>query len=203
MNQYITGQVIKTLREKERLTQAELAEKLGVSDKAVSKWETGKGYPDIMLMEPLASLLNISVIELLAGETIVNKNQAANMMKVKFYVCPICGNIITSVGEVMLSCCGVTLSALEVEDLDALHTFKLELVEDEYYLTLSHEMTKAHYISFIASATDSEVQLFKMYPESEVAVRLPRGKAKFIYLYCNKHGLFRMRLSRQGILQMN
>ena len=55
MNQYVTGAAIKELREKNRMTQLQLAEKLGVSDKAVSKWETAKGYPDITLLEPIAS----------------------------------------------------------------------------------------------------------------------------------------------------
>ena len=49
MDQYVTGAVIKKLREKNDLTQMQFAEKLGVSDKSVSKWETGKGYPDITL----------------------------------------------------------------------------------------------------------------------------------------------------------
>lgn len=51
MDQYITGAAIKGLRERNGMTQLQLAERLGVSDKTVSKWETGKGYPDITLME--------------------------------------------------------------------------------------------------------------------------------------------------------
>ena len=60
MNQYVTGAIIKELREKNKMTQLQLAEKLGVSDKTISKWETAKGYPDITLLEPIA----ISLIEL-------------------------------------------------------------------------------------------------------------------------------------------
>ena len=59
MNQYVTGTVIKELREKDKMTQFQLAEKLGVSDKTVSKWETGKGYPDITLLEPIAKAFRI------------------------------------------------------------------------------------------------------------------------------------------------
>ena len=62
MNQYVTGAVIKRLREKQKLTQVELAEMLNVSDKTVSKWENGRGYPDITLLEPIAKALNISTI---------------------------------------------------------------------------------------------------------------------------------------------
>lgn len=61
MNQYVTGAVIKELREKSRLTQSELAAKLNVSDKAISKWETAKGYPDISLLEPIANVFGISI----------------------------------------------------------------------------------------------------------------------------------------------
>lgn len=61
MNQYVTGAVIKELREKNKITQSQLAETLGVSDKAISKWETGKGYPDITLLEPIADVFHISI----------------------------------------------------------------------------------------------------------------------------------------------
>ena len=64
-NEYITGAMIKRLREEKKLTQSELAEKIFVTDKAVSKWETGRGYPDISLVEALAKALDVSVIELL------------------------------------------------------------------------------------------------------------------------------------------
>ena len=73
MNNYITGKIIKELREKEKLTQQELANKIGVSDKAISKWETGKGLPDITLIEPLSKALKVSVIELMNGEYITNQ----------------------------------------------------------------------------------------------------------------------------------
>lgn len=63
MNQYVTGAIIKELREKNQLTQNELAEKLNVSDKTISKWETAKGYPDISLLEPIAEVFKISVTE--------------------------------------------------------------------------------------------------------------------------------------------
>jgi len=94
MNPYVTGAAVKQLREKRNLTQAELADKIGVSAKTVSKWETGKGLPDISLLEPLAKALNISVIELMNGEQITNRNVSANLLRSKFYVCPLCGNIL-------------------------------------------------------------------------------------------------------------
>ena len=89
MNQYVTGAVIKELREKYHLTQVELAEKLNVSDKTVSKWETAKGYPDVSLLESIAKVFKISVTELISGNAINNVNVSANMMRSKFYVCPV------------------------------------------------------------------------------------------------------------------
>ena len=64
MNPYVTGAVIKGLRERKGLTQAQLAARLQVSDKAVSRWETAKGYPDITLIEPLAQALDLSLIHI-------------------------------------------------------------------------------------------------------------------------------------------
>ena len=81
MDHYVTGATIKALREKQRMTQAELAEKLCVSDKAVSKWENGRGFPDVSLLEPLGKALHISVAELLCGQAVVNTNRASNMLK--------------------------------------------------------------------------------------------------------------------------
>lgn len=116
MNQYVTGSVIKRLREKQRLTQSQLADFLGVSDRTVSKWETGRGFPDITFLEPLAKILKVSVAELFSGSEIENGNRSANLSKANFYVCPVCGNTIFSVGKACVSCCGIQLPPLEVEN---------------------------------------------------------------------------------------
>ena len=196
MNQYITGSLIKKTRELSQLTQTELAAILGVSDKTISKWETGKGYPDITLLEPLAQALHISVIELLSGEDVCNTNISLNMRKVNFFVCPICGNVITSIGETVVSCCGVTLSALEVEKPDDKHKTCIECSEDEYYVTIDHEMSKKHYISFIAAVKDNSIELTKLYPESPAEARFKTSRTKSIYYYCNKHGLFKCNIHK-------
>ena len=78
MDQYVTGTTIRELREKNRMTQQQLADRLGVSDKTVSKWETAKGYPDITLLEPIAEVFRISVAELITGNPIHNANVSAN-----------------------------------------------------------------------------------------------------------------------------
>lgn len=192
MNQYVTGAMIKKLRESKNITQAELAEQLHISDKTVSKWETGKGYPDISLVEPLAYSLGISVIELLSGSDVPNTNRSHDMRKVKFYVCPICGNIITAVGDAVVSCCGVTLPLMEAEPIDDAHAVIIERSEDEYYVRIDHEMSKSHYISFISAVKDNSIELTKLYPESLAEARFKLSRTKDIYYYCNRHGLFKV-----------
>ena len=194
MNTYVTGATIKQLRESRKLTQAELAEKIGVSSKTVSKWETAKGLPDISLLQPLAQALGISVIELMNGQQISNKNISANMLRCKFYVCPICGNIVHSTGHAVVSCCGITLPPLEAEDPDDDHVITVEKVEDEQFITVSHPMTKQHFISFLAYVTADRLQLVKFYPEGNAETRLQlRGRGR-LYYYCNRHGLFQKKI---------
>ena len=193
MNTYVTSTTIKQLREKQNMTQAELAERIGVSSKTISKWETAKGLPDISLLQPLAQALNISVIELMNGEHIINRNLSANMLRSKFYVCPICGNILHSTGDSVISCCGVTLPALEAEEADEAHAVHVESVEDEHFVTISHPMTKQHYISFIAYVTSDRVQMVKLYPEGNAETRLQLRGFGMLYWYCNHHGLFKMK----------
>ena len=194
MDKYITGAVIRKLRESKKITQEELAKRIHVSSKAVSKWETGQGFPDISLLEPLASALDISVIELLSGEDIQNRNRSSNMMKCKFYVCPVCGNVIQATGEAVVSCCGITLPVLDPETADADHMIHVEIVEDEYYITIDHPMNKEHYISFLAAVSDDRIQFVKMYPEGNAAARFKMDYVKYIYAYCSHHGLFKQKI---------
>ena len=194
MDSYITGATIKNLREKKGITQAQLADLLGVSDKAVSKWETAKGLPDITLIEPLAKALSVSVMELISGDMVVNKNISANILRSKFYVCPICGNIMSAVGNTVISCCGINLPPLEAEETDDHHQITIEKVEDEYFVTVNHNMTKAHFISFIAFLTCDRVQLVKFYPEGNAETRLNLRGGGYLYIYCNKHGLMKKKI---------
>lgn len=262
---YVTGKTIRELREKRKLTQRELAERIHVSDKAVSKWETGKGLPDIGILEDLAKALGISIAELLTGELRINENQSANMRKTLFYVCPVCGNVITSVGKCSFSCCGILLPECEPEQAEAKHVslsaenqsepnnispsaesqpeadrislsaenqseanrislsaenqaetnnislsaenhsgtdkvdslgtehvIKVEQIENEYFVTMKHIMSKSHYISFVAYVTSDGVAIEKLYPEQDIAVRFRRKGHGFLYAYCNRHGLFRV-----------
>ena len=190
MNQYVTGAVIKELREKKNMTQAELAEKLCVSDKTVSKWETAKGYSDISLLEPIAKILSVSITELISGNTVSNVNVSANMLRSKFYVCPVCGNVIHSMGESVIHCHGILLSPCQIEETDEQHMIFIERVEDEYYIRIEHEMTKNHYISFVAALSSDKIQMIKLYPEGNAETRVKMNGVKKILLYCNRDGLF-------------
>ena len=190
MNQYVTGTVIKELREKNHFTQAELAEKLNVSDKTISKWETGKGYPDITLLEPIANVFGVSVTELISGNAVRNRNVSGNMKRSKFYVCPACGNVIHSMGEAVIHCHGVLLCPAEAEDTDDNHEMIVERVEGEYFVQIEHEMTKQHYISFIAAISSDRIQMVKLYPEGNAEARFKLNGVKEIFFYCNKDGLF-------------
>ena len=190
MNQYVTGAVIRELREKNKMTQLQLAERLGVSDKTVSKWETAKGYPDITLLEPIAAVFKISVTELISGNTVHNANVSANMLRSKFYVCPVCGNVIHSMGEAAIHCHGILLTPLEAEPSDERHMFSIERVEDEYYLRIDHSMTKDHYISFVAAVSSDEIQMVKLYPEGNAEARFKIRGVRRIFYYCNRDGLF-------------
>ena len=190
MDRYVTGTVIKELREKYHLTQAELAEKLNISDKTVSKWETARGYPDISLLEPIAKIFNISVTELISGNSVRNMNVSANMLRSKFYVCPVCGNSIHSMGEAVIQCHGIMLTPCQAEHTDENHMIFMERVEDEYFIRIDHDMTKKHYISFIAGLSSDKVQIVKLYPEGNAEARLKINGVKKILFYCNRDGLF-------------
>lgn len=191
MDQYVTGVMIKALREKKQMTQVELAELLNISDKTISKWENGKGYPDITLLEPIAKALHISVVELLNGNAVMNTNVSANMLRSRFYVCPICGNVMHSMGETVISCHGIFLPPLEAENVDKIHDGSIEVVEDEYFVTIDHEMTKNHYISFVAALSSDRLQIVKLYPEGNAQARFKINGVKSLFFYCNQDGLYK------------
>lgn len=192
MDHYVTAETVRSLREKKNYTQKQLGDMIGVSDKTVSKWETGKGLPDITLLEPLSSALGVSVSELLRGEPAENRNRGGNLQRGRFFVCPLCGNVIYAVGNADISCCGIHLPPLEAENADDAHLAKLERIENEYYISFDHPMTKEHHISFVAQVSGDQLHIVKWYPEQDPACRLPLNRRGKIYLYCNHHGLMKV-----------
>lgn len=191
---YVQSETIRALRERKALTQKQLAEKLCISDKTISKWETGKGLPDISLLEDLARALGVSLTELMTGDLQTNENRSANLRRMGFYVCPVCGNVITAVGKGSFSCCGIPLPVQEAQPEDNTHTITVEPVEDEICVTIAHPMTKSHYISFIAWVSNDRAELVKLYPEQDITVRFKKRGHGTVYAYCNRDGLFSRRL---------
>lgn len=191
---YVQSETIRALRERKALTQKQLAEKLCISDKTISKWETGKGLPDISLLEDLARALGVSLTELMTGDLQTNENRSANLRRMGFYVCPVCGNVITAVGKGSFSCCGIPLPVQEAQPEDNAHTITVEPVEDEICVTIAHPMTKSHYISFIVWVSNDRAELVKLYPEQDITVRFKKRGHGTVYAYCNRDGLFSRRL---------
>ena len=113
------------------------------------------------------------------------------LKKRKHYICPVCGNIIHTMGENINSCCGINLPILDAEIENEKHTINCQIVEDEYFISLEHEMTKEHYISFIAYITDNRYEIVKLYPEQNAEVIFYRRGKGIIYAYCNKDGLIK------------
>lgn len=167
------GNLIYTLRKEQHLTQAQLAEKLQISDKTVSKWERGKGAPDVSLLADLSAVFQVDLEKLLAGELEANQPVIGNMRKLRFYVCPICGNLLFSVGEAAVSCCGKKLNAVKPQKAEKSEKLTVEIIENEYCISSAHEMQKSHYISFVAFLNGDTVVIRKQYPEWDLQTRLP------------------------------
>ena len=193
MNPEKIGSLIFQLRKEKNLTQKQLGEKLELSDKTISKWERGLGCPDISLLRDISKIFNVNIEKILLGDLQENDINGGNMKRIKFYVCPNCGNVINSTGDGDFSCCGRKLEALVPKVMDENHSINIEEVENDYYVEINHEMTKDHFISFVAYVTYDRVLLIKLYPEQSPTVRFPRLCGKFergkFYMYCNQHGL--------------
>ena len=142
------------------------------------------------LLADLAAVLGVDTLRLLAGELAENDQDGGNMRRLKFYVCPNCGNILTSTSEAELSCCGRTLEPLKPQKADADHQIRTENVEDEWYITYPHGMEKGHYISFFAFVRFDRLLLVRLYPEQGSELRMSAMRGGKLYWYCSKHGLF-------------
>ena len=189
MDQTKTGALIRSLRIKNELTQKQLAERLNVSDKAVSKWECGNGCPDISMLTELADIFGTDVRTLLTGEADIKESEVGNMKKLRFYVCGSCGNIITATSDAAVTCCGSRLTAIEPRKAEDNEKLKTEIIDGEILITSDHEMTKEHYISFVAYQSENTFMMFKQYPEWAMQARLPLFRSGRLVWYCNECGL--------------
>jgi transcriptional regulator with XRE-family HTH domain len=186
-----TGKLILSLRKEKGMTQKVLADAMNISDRTISKWERGIGCPDVSLLHELSNILGVNIEKLLLGDLEPNEAHGGNMKKIKFYVCPTCGNSLCSTGEAEISCCGRKIQPLAAQPEDLDHDIIISEFDGEYHLTMEHEMTKQHYISFIAYVTYDKVLFMKLYPEQSAEIRFPKMYGGDIYLYCSKHGLMK------------
>ena len=189
-----TGKLISKLRREQGLTQKDVANRLGICSKTVSKWETGKGFPDISLVSQLSKIFNVDISKLLDGELPQIKQDSGNIKKTKFYVCPSCGNIATSISNTEITCCGRSLKPLIPREADVEHMFDFQKIEDDYFITFNHPMSKSHYITFISYVRFDRVLTVKLYPEQSGEVRFPQMRGGKMYGYCNVDGLFEIKI---------
>ncbi len=185
------GKLISNLRKEKGMTQKELADVMNISDRTISKWERGIGCPDVSLLHELSNILGVNIEKILVGDLEPNGTDGGNMKRIKFYVCPTCGNALYCTGGSEISCCGRKLSPLMTQCEESPHEISVNEIEGDFYLTIQHEMTKQHYISFVAYASYDRVLFIKLYPEQAAEVRFPKGNGGEIYFYCNKHGLYK------------
>ena len=184
------GKLLYDLRKEKNMTQKQVAELMNIIDKTISKWERGLGCPDVSLLPELSQIFGVSIDGILSGELNQNPVVGGNMRRLKFFVCSQCGNIMTATGDATVSCCGKTLEALVPQKAEDGHLLSIEPVEDELYVTSDHEMTKGHYITFIAYVTGDTVILGKQYPEWNLQFHFHKRKHGKLFYYCSNHGLY-------------
>lgn len=188
------GSLVCQLRKEASMTQQELADRLFISNKAISKWERGQGCPDVSLLNSLSQIFGVNIEKLLAGDLAPNNVDGGNMKRVKFYVCPMCQNILTATGDGEISCCGRRLEPLKDRPADEAHGLHAEVIEDDYYITFDHQMSKEHFLSFFAYVDYDRVTLIRLYPEQGGEVRFPKqGRGRLLFC-CSKDGLFSWKL---------
>ena len=183
------GALIRPLRREQGLTQRGLAEQLGLSDKAVSKWERGLGCPEVSFLPRLSGIFGVDLERMLRGDLTPNELVGGNMKKLSYYVCPTCGNLTFCTGQAEVSCCGRKLAALVPQKAREEEQLTVELVETDWFITSSHPMRKDDYISFVAFATGDRLQVVKQYPEWDLQVRIPARGHGLLLWYSEKQGL--------------
>jgi len=184
------GNIIRELRTERGMTQKQLADKMNISDKTVSKWERGLGCPDVSLLSELSDLLEVDIGRLLNGDLAPNDFVGGNMKKTKYYVCPMCHNISLCTGEAEVSCCGRKIDQQQMQKAEEKEMLSVEVIEDDWNITVAHPMNKEHYISFVTFATGGHIQIIKQYPEWDMQLRIPKRGHGMLIWYCTRHGLF-------------
>lgn len=184
------GKLIHSLRKEQQLTQQQLADQMNISDKAVSKWERGLGCPDVSLLPELSRIFDVNLEELLSGKLNANDLVGGNMKKLKFYICPNCGNLLTATADATVFCCSKLLQPQVPREAGEADRLSVEMIENDYFISTDHEMTREHYIAFVAMLTGDSIMLRKQYPEWNLQTRIPYFAHGILVWYCTQHGLF-------------
>jgi len=197
------GRLILSLRKEKNMTQKHLADLINISDKTISKWERGLGCPDVSLLGELSKSLGVNIEKILLGELDPNEEDKGNMKHINFYVCQSCSNVITSTGEISMSCCGRILEHLLSKPENEEHQITVDEIEDDYYIAIRHEMSRDHYIAFIAYISYDRMLFVKLYPEQAAEVRFPKMYGGTLYTYCTRHGLWKHEQTKRGTRRGN
>ena len=190
MNAEKTGNLIRSLRIKKGLTQKELAHMICVTDKAVCKWEKGRGCPNITLISQLSKVLEVDIQSILQGYLDKNKKIGENMKHLKFYKCPTCGNLVTSIKSVELSCCGNKLSPVSAQTRsDPEYQPVIQEFDGQYSIKFNHPMTKSNYISQVIVVRYDQIMTVNLYAESEAIITIPQVRGIRLFVITNKSEL--------------
>lgn len=190
MNAEKTGSLIRSLRIKKGLTQKELAQMICVTDKAVCKWEKGRGCPNITLISQLSKVLEVDIQSILQGYLDKNKKIGENMNHLKFYKCPTCGNLVTSIKSVELSCCGNKLSPVSAQTRsDPEYQPVIQEFDGQYSIIFNHPMTKSNYISQVIVVRYDQIMTVNLYAESEAIITIPQVRGIRLFVITNKSEL--------------
>ena len=190
MNAEKTGNLIRSLRIKKGLTQKELAQMICVTDKAVCKWEKGRGCPNITLISQLSKVLEVDIQSILQGYLDKNKKIGENMNHLKFYKCPTCGNLVTSIKSVELSCFGNKLSPVSAQTRsDPEYQPVIQEFDGQYSIKFNHPMTKSDYISQVIVVRYDQIMTVNLYAESEAIITIPQVRGIRLFVITNKSEL--------------
>jgi len=185
-----TGALIRRLRLEKNMTQKQLAERLNLSSKTVSKWENGLGCPDISLLSMLSEALEVNLNDMLSGELSENPAPCGNLQKLNYHICPCCGNLIFSTGGAKIACCGRKLQPVRPKKAAPEQKLQVENIEDDWFISADHPMTKQHYISFVALARGDRLELHKLFPEWNLQLRLQKRGHGMLIWHDTQEGLF-------------
>lgn len=194
MNCEQTGQTIRRLRTEKGFTQKELADKMNISDKTVSKWERGLGCPDISVIKELAEIFSVSCETILTGNIESNEPKESSMKNNKYYICPECGSISVCTGNAEIICCSRKLQPLTPVKADESEKLTAEKVEYDWYISSDHPMSKDDYIPFAVYVTGDKMTFYKLYPEWNLSFRIPCAEHGTLMWYERSKGLLFMYL---------